>query len=110
MTSSDLPSVTATDLPADVVLIDVREPDEWDAGHAPDAMHIPLGQLIDRVAEVPEGADVALVCHSGGRSSRATAWLNQQGHPVRNLTGGMVAYAAAGHPLVSENGAPPTVD
>ena len=102
--------MTATDLPADVVLLDVREPDEWVAGHAPDAIHIPLGQLIDRVAELPEGADVVVVCHGGGRSSRATAWLNKQGHDVRNLTGGMVAYAAAGHPVVSENGAPPTVD
>jgi rhodanese-related sulfurtransferase len=110
MTSPELPSVTATDLPADVVLVDVREPDEWTAGHAPDAVHIPLGQLVDRVAELPEGADLVMVCHGGGRSSRATAWLNQQGVAARNLTGGMVAYAAAGRPLVSENGAPPVVD
>jgi rhodanese-related sulfurtransferase len=110
MTQPQLPSVTAADLPADVVLVDVREPDEWTAGHAPDAVHIPLGQLVDRVAELPEGADLVMVCHGGGRSSRATAWLNQQGVAARNLTGGMVAYAAAGRPLVSENGAPPTVD
>jgi rhodanese-related sulfurtransferase len=110
MTSPELPSVTATELPADVVLLDVREPDEWVAGHAPDAVHIPLGQLVDRVAELPDGADVVVVCHAGGRSSRATAWLNKQGLAVRNLTGGMMAYAAAGHPLVSENGEPPTVD
>jgi rhodanese-related sulfurtransferase len=110
MTTPELPSVTATELPADVVLVDVREPDEWVAGHAPAALHIPIGQLVDRVAELPEDADVVMVCHGGGRSSRATAWLNQHGHAVSNLTGGMVAYAAAGRPLVSENGAPPTVD
>jgi rhodanese-related sulfurtransferase len=110
MTSSPLPSVTATDLPGDIVLLDVREPDEWVAGHAPDALHIPLGQLPDRVAELPAGSDIVVVCHLGGRSARATAWLNQNGHEVRNLTGGMVAYAAAGRPLVSENGSAPTVD
>jgi rhodanese-related sulfurtransferase len=102
--------VTAADLPSDIVLLDVREPDEWTAGHAPDAVHIPLGQIPDRLAELPAGADIVVVCHLGGRSARATAWLNQQGVAARNLTGGMVAYAAAGRPLVSENGAVPTVE
>ena len=88
----------AADLPDDVVLVDVREPDEWVAGHAPGALHIPMGQLPDRVGELPQGADVVLVCHIGGRSGRATAWLNQQGFACRNLTGGMVGYAAAGRP------------
>jgi rhodanese-related sulfurtransferase len=110
MSTPQLPSVTAADLPTDVVLLDVREPDEWTAGHAPDAVHIPLGQIPDRLAELPADVDIVVVCHGGGRSARATAWLNQQGVAARNLTGGMVAYAADGRPLVSENGAPPTVD
>jgi rhodanese-related sulfurtransferase len=110
MTSAELPSVDPAALTDDVVLLDVREPDEWVAGHAPGALHIPLGQIPDRFAELPQGADVVVVCHLGGRSARATAWLNEQGYACRNLTGGMVGYAAAGRPLVSETDAPPSVD
>jgi rhodanese-related sulfurtransferase len=110
MPPNPLPSVSATELPADVVLLDVREPDEWAAGHAPGALHVPLGEVPDRLAELPTDADVVVVCHGGGRSSRATAWLLNQGYQCRNLTGGMVAYAAAGHPLESDTGRPPTVD
>jgi rhodanese-related sulfurtransferase len=110
MTSPELPSVSASELTDAIVLIDVREPDEWAAGHAPGALHVPLGQIPDRFAELPHGEDVVVVCHLGGRSARATAWLLDQGYACRNLTGGMVAYAAAGHPLVSETGAPPAVD
>jgi rhodanese-related sulfurtransferase len=107
---SELPSVTATELSGDVVLIDVREPDEWVRGHAVGAIHVPLGEVTARFAELPTGGDVVIVCHAGGRSARATAWLLEQGYDCRNLTGGMVAYAAAGHPLEADTGAPPTVD
>jgi rhodanese-related sulfurtransferase len=107
---SELPSVTATELSADVVLIDVREPDEWERGHAVGAIHVPLGDVPTRFAELPTDGDVVIVCHGGGRSARATQWLLGQGYECRNLTGGMVAYAAAGHELQSENGAPPSVD
>src|ERR1700722_6252609 len=110
MQPDQVPSITATDLPADVVLLDVREPDEWAAGHAPGALHVPLGEVPNRLAELPREADVVVVCHGGGRSSRATAWLLDQGYACRNLSGGMVAYAAAGLPLESDTGAPPTVD
>jgi rhodanese-related sulfurtransferase len=102
--------VSAADLPADAVLLDVREPDEWAAGHAPGAIHVPMGEIPARLAELPADADVVVVCHVGGRSSRTTAWLMEQGYACRNLTGGMVAYAAAGHPLESDTGAPPVVD
>ncbi|HEX3823204.1 MAG TPA: rhodanese-like domain-containing protein [Mycobacteriales bacterium] len=105
-----IPSVAATDLPDDVVLLDVREPDEWAAGHAPGALHVPLGEVPTRFAELPRDADVVVVCHGGGRSARATAWLLEQGYHCRNLTGGMLAYAAAGHPLESDSGTTPTVD
>jgi rhodanese-related sulfurtransferase len=106
---TDLPSVAAADLPPDAVLLDVREPDEWDRGHAPGALHIPMGDIPDRVDEIPEG-DVVVTCHLGGRSARVTAWLVGQGRQVRNLDGGMVAYAATGRELVSENGLPPSVE
>jgi rhodanese-related sulfurtransferase len=107
---SELPSVTATELSADVVLIDVREPDEWVRGHAVGAIHVPLADVPARFAELPTDGDIVIVCHAGGRSARATTWLLDQGYDCRNLTGGMIAYAAAGHPLQSENGAPPAVD
>jgi rhodanese-related sulfurtransferase len=110
MSHAALPAVTAAELTEDVVLLDVREPDEWAAGHAPGAVHVPLAAVPDRIGELPRDRDVVVVCHVGGRSARATAWLNGQGYPCRNLTGGMVAYAAAGRPLTSENGLPPTVD
>ncbi len=100
---SDTPRVPAADVPADAVLVDVREQDEWDAGHAPDAVHIPMGELPDRLGELPEG-DVHVVCRSGGRSARASAWLQQNGVDAVDVAGGMGAWLEAGRPLVSENG------
>ena len=100
---SDTPRVPAADVPADAVLVDVREQDEWNAGHAPDAVHIPMGELPDRLGELPEG-DVHGVCRSGGRSARASAWLQQNGVDAVDVAGGMGAWLEAGRPLVSETG------
>ena len=85
---------------AGTTLLDVRERDEWVAGHAPDAVHIPLGELTERAGELPSGARLLVVCHSGGRSARATAWLNRAGYDALNLDGGMVEWARAGLPVV----------
>src|SRR3954453_16895973 len=71
-----VPSVTVADLPDGVTMLDVREPDEWAAGHAPDAVHIPLGELAGWLGELPEGESVYVVCRGGGRSAKATAYLN----------------------------------
>ena len=87
-------------VPADAVLVDVRELDEWEAGHAPEALHIPLGELTERVGELAEADRVLVVCHSGVRSARATAWLVQNGYDARNVDGGMVDWARAGLPVV----------
>jgi rhodanese-related sulfurtransferase len=89
-------------------LLDVREPDEWAAGHAPEAIHLPLGQLATRLAEVPPGS-VVVVCRSGGRSARATAVLLADGREARNLAGGMQAWAAAGLPVLNDAGSPGAV-
>jgi len=103
----DVPQVSPTDVPDDAVILDVREQDEWDAGHAPGAVHIPLGDLPSRLAELPDDEDtLAVVCRSGGRSSRAVAWLAQQGFDVANLDGGMRAWHGAGKPMVSAGSAP----
>jgi rhodanese-related sulfurtransferase len=99
MPANLLPSITATELTGEMLLIDVREPYEWAAGHAVGALHVPLGTLTDRFAELPTGRDVVMVCHLGQRSASATAWLLEHGYPCRNLEGGMVAYEAANLPL-----------
>jgi rhodanese-related sulfurtransferase len=110
-----IPAVTVAQLPADsavdgqMVLVDVREPDEWDAGHIPGALHIPMGELAARLDEVPRDRDVVVLCRSGSRSAAVTKYLVHQGWQVRNLVGGMAGWAAHGRPMVSETGAPPSV-
>ena len=89
------------------LLLDVREDDEWAAGHSPNASHVPLGQLDP--AAVPSGTPVIAICRSGARSARAAATLAAAGISVSNLDGGMQAWAAAGLPLVTDTGAPGTV-
>ncbi len=86
------------------VLLDVREPHEWQAGHAPRARHIPLGQLARRAAELPERRAIVTVCRSGARSARAAAMLARDGREVSNLAGGMRAWARAGLPVVARGG------
>lgn len=104
-----VPAVEADSVPSDAYVLDVREQDEWAAGHAPDAVHIPLGQLQSRADEVPADQNVYVVCRSGGRSARATAYLNAEGHSAANVDGGMQDWAAAGRPMVSDTGDPPAV-
>jgi rhodanese-related sulfurtransferase len=108
---SQIPSVTVSDVANDAVILDVREPDEWAVGHAPGAIHIPLGDLPARLAELAGAGDgpLAVTCRGGGRSSRAVAWLTQQGYDVANLDGGMKAWQAAGKPMVAEGDIAPDV-
>jgi rhodanese-related sulfurtransferase len=101
--------IEAGAVPADAYLLDVREQDEWIAGHAPDAVHIPMTQLQERVAEVPDDQKVYVVCRVGGRSMQVAAWLGQLGHDVVNVGGGMQSWEAASRPMVSETGQPPYV-
>jgi rhodanese-related sulfurtransferase len=86
------------------VLLDVREPHEWRAGHAERARHIPLDQLPQRLGELPAGRPVITVCRSGMRSARAASLLARHGHEVYNLSGGMAAWARAGLPLRASGG------
>lgn len=95
-------------LPEGLAVLDVREPVEWTHGHIEGALHIPLGELTERLDEVPEG-QVLVVCKVGGRSAQAVMWLAQQGRDVVNLDGGMLDWASAGRPMVSESGQPPQV-
>lgn len=84
----------------EAVLIDVREPDEWAAGHVAGATHIPLADLPARLDEVPRDRPVLLFCRSGNRSGRATAFLRQQGYrQATNVEGGIIAWQGAGLPV-----------
>jgi rhodanese-related sulfurtransferase len=94
---------------ADAVFLDVREPDEWQAGHIQGAVHIPLGELPARVGELSPDDQIVVICRSGARSGRAVGWLNQNGYDVLNVDGGMVAWAASGQKMVSETGEAPAV-
>lgn len=90
------------------LLLDVREDDEWEAGHAAHARHIPLSSVPDHVDELPRERVILCVCRSGGRSARAAEFLAEQGFQVANLLGGMTAWHAAGEEMVAD-GTPPTV-
>lgn len=105
-----LPAVTASEVPADAYLLDVREPEEWAAGHAPGAGHLPMHQVPARLAEIPTDREVVVVCRAGHRSAHVVHYLRSQGRVnVRNLTGGMRAWVAAGRPLTADHADPPQV-
>lgn len=110
--SSPVPACVVADVPAGAVLLDVREDDEWFAGHAPGAVHVPMGQVMQRLDEIATALTdrpVRVVCRSGGRSTRVTAYLVQQGWDAVNIDGGMRAWSAAGRPMVAESDAIPRV-
>jgi rhodanese-related sulfurtransferase len=96
-------------LPEHLVVLDVREDDEWAAGHIEGSVHIPLMQLANRFAEVPATGQTLVVCRVGSRSAQAAAYLLQQGVDAVNLAGGLAAWASARRPLVSDDGGPPRV-
>jgi len=103
-----VPSVDPVQVPAGAAVLDVREPDEWVAGHVEGALHIPLTELPARTGDLPEG-ELYVICRSGGRSARAVAWLEQNGFEAVNVDGGMGAWQASGREMVSETGEAPTV-
>jgi rhodanese-related sulfurtransferase len=75
-------------------LIDVREAAELLAASVPDAVHIPMGDIPSRLAELPHDQELVVMCHSGGRSLRVAHFLAAQGfQPVTSLSGGILAWA-----------------
>lgn len=87
----------------EAVLVDVREPGEWDAGHAPDALHRPLGTLDP--AEF-EGRSVITTCRGGGRGTRAAEALTEAGVDAVSLRGGLRAWSEDGGAIVRDDGSP----
>jgi rhodanese-related sulfurtransferase len=82
-------------------VIDVRETDEYVDGHVPGAVLVPLSELSDRVADIPSGEPVLIICKSGGRSARACEFLGAQGFDVTNVAGGTQAWINSGRDVVA---------
>lgn len=93
------------------VVLDVREPQEWDAGHLADSVHVPMhavpGWLGARAGD--DDRPVVVVCRSGHRSAHVTAWLLEQGVTASNLDGGLLAWATERRPLVTADGRQPHI-
>ncbi len=81
-------------------VIDVRQPDEYDAAHVPGARLIPLNEVAARVQEVPSEGTVYVICQSGSRSARATDFLRRQGIDAQNVAGGTKAWVESGRDVV----------
>lgn len=100
----DVPEITVDEaeqrLQGGAPVLDVREPDEYQNGHVPGAVHIPLGQLPDRLDEVPDG-DLLVICQAGGRSRKAAQFLVGNGRPATNVAGGTGAWIESGRPIVT---------
>jgi rhodanese-related sulfurtransferase len=92
-----------------VVLLDVREDDEWQRGHAVGAQHIPMGDVPARIGEIDTDATLYVVCHAGGRSLRVAQYLARNGYEPINVSGGMLAWAGAGRAVVTDDGGVGTV-
>ncbi|WP_439033228.1 rhodanese-like domain-containing protein [Gordonia terrae] len=101
----DITQVPVTDLPndftekTDAVMLDVREDDEWAAGHIRGAMHIPLAEVPGRIDELDPDRDLYVVCHSSGRSMRVLQYLSQMGYDGICVRGGMLAWQEHGKPV-----------
>lgn len=82
-------------------LLDVRRADEWEEGHAPDAIHAPHTRLAASLGRLPKNTPLIVTCRSGMRSSRAAAYLERRGFNVTNLAGGMLSWQEAGKPMTT---------
>ena len=91
------------------LLLDVSEADEWDAGHAPEAVWIPMGELQARVDELPRDRRIVAICRTGARSAVVTGALVGAGYDAVNLEGGMRAWAAEDFTVVASDGLPGVV-
>ena len=98
------PEEAAQRVEAGAFLLDVREDDEWQAGHAPAAHHLALGRVPAEHDTLPKDADIVVICRAGGRSEQASVALRNAGYEAANIAGGMRAWAAAGLPVAKDDG------
>jgi rhodanese-related sulfurtransferase len=100
----DVPEIDVDDLAArreaGQVILDVRNPDEYEEAHVPGVLLIPLGELVERADEIPavEG-ELPVICRSGARSHQAAEYLRGQGIDAVNVVGGTLAWIDAGFPI-----------
>ncbi|MCE5290600.1 MAG: rhodanese-like domain-containing protein [Nocardiaceae bacterium] len=113
MSDAGFPSVSIDVVPtafgAEYVLLDVREDDEWQLGHAPGAVHIPIEDVPARLDDVDIDAEIYVICRNGGRSRVVSQFLIELGYDVINVNGGMVAWQSAGREVVTDDGGPGAV-
>lgn len=87
---------------AGAFILDVRQPEEWEAAHIPESTLIPLGELSSRISEIPSGQTIVVVCRSGNRSAQGRDILLKAGiAPVTSMAGGMNSWTLKGYPTVS---------
>jgi rhodanese-related sulfurtransferase len=100
-----VPTVSAAAVGDDAYLLDVRESDEWEAGHVPGSHHLPMHEIPARLDDLPDDREIVVACRVGGRSAQVVAYLRANGREnVTNLDGGLMAWAAHGRPLVTDDG------
>lgn len=109
MRFAQVPAVPPAAVPEDACVLDVREPEEWRAGHAKGAVHIPMGEIVARIHELPADQRVHVVCRVGGRSAQVTQYLIVQGLDAVNVDGGMLAWASSGCSLEADGDGPASV-
>ena len=85
-------------------LIDVREQDEWEAGHHTEAAHIPMGTIPERIEEFNEDDKYIIICRSGGRSGRVCSFIEKEGIQSHNLTGGMKKLSLTSEKIIDSDG------
>lgn len=116
MTAPQPPEVHHLDAPdarrrveSGAMLLDVRNPDEWEAGHVEGATWIPMHQIVDRQGELPTDREIVVICKVGGRSAKVAEALVTAGYDAANVAGGAEAWQAAGFPIVTSDGQPGTI-
>ncbi|WP_022873046.1 rhodanese-like domain-containing protein [Nesterenkonia alba] len=107
---SDVDTVPAAEVPAEAQILDVREAYEYEVGHAPGAVHIPVDEIPVRFdAELDPDVDYYVICRTGGRSIQIAQWLTVQGYSVFFVGGGYDAWVTAQRPLASVTGEEPRI-
>lgn len=107
---SDFETVPAGEVPPGAQLVDVREAYEFEVGHAPGALHMPVDDVPERFeAELDPDEDYFIICRTGGRSAQIATWLTGQGYSVLLVAGGYDAWITAERPLESVTGERPRI-
>lgn len=98
--SVDVNTVDALRNDPGVLMLDVREPDEYEAGHIPGITLIPMGEVAGRLSEIPTNKTIIVTCRSGNRSAQIADFLRESGYAnVHNMEGGILAWENAGLPV-----------